>query len=73
MEKPKDEVLTLKGEEDSFEMQIVKKRVPLKVGFLKGEDARRYIVSINQLTYFYKNFETRVATISWPLYQIPAH
>ena len=61
MNNPKDEVLTLVGEEDSFKMQIIKKRIPLKINFLKGEEARKYIVSINQLTYFYKNFETRIA------------
>ena len=61
MKRSEEEILTLVGEEDSFKMQIVKKRVPLKVGFLKGEEARRYVVSTNELIYFYKNFETRIA------------
>ena len=60
MKQSKD-FLAFVGEEDSFKMQIIKKRVPLKVNFLKGEEARSRIVSINELTYFYKNFETRIA------------
>lgn len=50
-------------DEEGFEkeLQVIKRRVPLKRDYLKGEEARQFVVSINQLIYFYKFFETRIA------------
>ena len=62
MKKVKDEEMWLPNEDDSErELQIIKRRVPLKRDYLKGEEARKHVVSINQLIYFYKFFETRIA------------
>lgn len=59
MKNAKD-VLAFIGEEDAFKMQIIRKRLPTKYSFLKGIEARNHIVSINQLIYFYRYFETRL-------------
>ena len=59
MKNAKD-VLAFVGEEDAFKMQIIRKRLPTKYSFLKGIEARNHIVSINQLIYFYRYFETRL-------------
>ena len=59
MENSRDAISFI-GEEDSFKMQILKKRIPARYEFLKGMEARNYVVSINQLIYFYRNFETRL-------------
>lgn len=45
--------------DDELNLQIIKRRVPMKHDFLKGEEARKHINTLNQLIYFYKYFETR--------------
>lgn len=52
--------LSFMNENEECELQIIKRRVPLKYDFLKGEEARKYVVSINQLIYFYRYYETRI-------------
>ena len=48
-------------DEEPSELKVIKRRVPLKHDYLKGEDARKHVVEINQLIYFYRYFETRLA------------
>ena len=60
MKDTKDDVLTFASEEDAFKMQILKRRIPTRCSFLKGIEARNYVVSINQLIFFYRFFETRL-------------
>ena len=43
------------------ELKVIKRRVPLRHDYLKGKDAEKRIVEINQLIYFYRFFETRLA------------
>ena len=52
--------LSFMKENDSLAMKIIKRRVPMKYTFLKGEDARKHIITLNQFIYFYRYFETRV-------------
>lgn len=47
-------------QDDSIDLQIIKRRVPMQHDFLKGETARKHVTAINQMIYFYKNFETRI-------------
>ena len=41
-------------------LKILKRRVPMRIGFVKGDDARKYINAVNGLIFFYRNFETRI-------------
>ena len=59
MENIKD-ALSFTSEEDAFKMQVLRKRIPTRCEFLKGIEARKHVVSINQLIYFYRYFETRL-------------
>ena len=43
------------------ELKIVRRRVPLRHDYLKGKDAEAHVTEINQLIYFYRFFETRLA------------
>lgn len=52
--------LSFMHEKNECQLQIIKRRLPLRYDFLKGEEARNYIVSINQLIYFYRYYETRI-------------
>ena len=61
MDKKEERVLSFTDEDKTFNLQIVKKRVPMHARFLTGDEARNYINLINQLTYFYRFFETRIA------------
>ena len=40
-------------------LKIIKRRVPLRHDYLRGQDAETYVSEINQLIYFYRYFETR--------------
>ena len=57
----KDMDLSFMHDEDPCELNVIKRRVPLRHDYLKGKDAERHIVEINQLIYFYRYFETRLA------------
>lgn len=46
--------------EYACELKVLKRRIPMRVDFLKGEEARKYVSSINGLVFFYRFFETRV-------------
>ena len=59
MENIKD-ALSFTSEDDAFKMQVLRKRIPTRCEFLKGIEARKHVVSINQLIYFYRYFETRL-------------
>ena len=48
-------------DDEPTKLNIIRRRVPLKRDYLKGEEARKHVIEINQLVYFYKNFETRIA------------
>ena len=61
MNKYEEKVLTFKDEDNTFDLTIIKRRVPQRADFLKGEIANNYINLINQLTFFYRFFETRIA------------
>ena len=43
------------------ELKVIKRRVPLRHDYLKGKDAETHVTEINQLIYFYRYFETRLA------------
>ena len=53
--------LSFMHDDEPSELKVIKRRVPLKHDYLKGEDARKHVVEINQLIYFYRFFETRLA------------
>lgn len=53
--------LSFMHDDEPSELRVIKRRVPLKHDYLKGEDARKHVVEINQLIYFYRFFETRLA------------
>ena len=53
--------LSFMHDDEPSELKVIKRRVPLKHDYLKGEDARKHVVEINQLIYFYRYFETRLA------------
>ena len=57
----KDMDLSFMHDDEPSELRVIKRRVPLKHDYLKGEDARKHVVEINQLIYFYRFFETRLA------------
>ena len=59
VEKTKDFDLSFMHDNEPYQLQIVKRRVPIRHDFLKGEAAHSYIMAINQLIYFYRYFETR--------------
>ena len=59
MENIKD-ALSFTSEDDAFKMQVLRKRIPTRCEFLKGIEARKHVVSINRLIYFYRYFETRL-------------
>lgn len=46
---------------EPIELNIARRRIPLMHDYLKGDEARKHVVEINQLTYFYRYFETRIA------------
>ena len=48
-------------DQETKELKVIKRRVPLRRDYLKGDEARRHVVEINQLIYFYRYFETRLA------------
>ena len=48
-------------DDEPGELKVIKRRVPLKHDYLKGDEARRHVIEINQLIYFYRFFETRLA------------
>ena len=60
MDENKQLDLSFMQDNGCLDLQIIKRRVPLSFNFLKGEEARNYIVSINQLIYFYRFFEKRI-------------
>ena len=53
--------LSFMHDDELTELKVSKRRVPLRHDYLKGEEARKYVVEINQLIYFYRYFETRLA------------
>ena len=53
--------LSFMHDDELNELKVIKRRVPLRHDYLKGEDARKHVVEINQLIYFYRFFETRLA------------
>ena len=53
--------LSFMHDDELSELKVIKRRVPLRHDYLKGEDARKHVVEINQLIYFYRFFETRLA------------
>ena len=53
--------LSFMHDDEPNELKVIKRRVPLKHDYLKGDEARRHVVEINQLIYFYRYFETRLA------------
>ena len=53
--------LSFMRDDEPTNLNVIKRRVPLKHDYLKGEDARKHVVEINQLIYFYRFFETRLA------------
>ena len=61
MEKKKDSDVSFMEEDqkEHFDLVVSKRRFPIVKEYLKGLEARKYIIAINQLTYFYKFFETR--------------
>lgn len=61
MDEVNQKVLSFKDEDNTFKMTIVKKRIPSRTIFLQDEMARNYLSLINQLSFFYKYFETRIA------------
>ena len=62
MEKPdKTFDLSFMRDDNPIKLEVIKRRVPLRHEFLKGIDAKNYVVAINQMIYFYKHFETRLA------------
>lgn len=69
MKKGKEEAkMSNKGIDVSFmhdfeltKLNIIKRRVPLKHDYLRGKDAETHVTEINQLIYFYRYFETRLA------------
>ena len=42
-------------------LNVIKRRVPLRHDYLRGKDAETHVTEINQLIYFYRYFETRLA------------
>lgn len=42
-------------------LNVIKRRVPLRHDYLRGKDAEAHVTEINQLIYFYRFFETRLA------------
>ena len=42
-------------------LNVIKRRIPLRHDYLKGKDAETHVTEINQLIYFYRYFETRLA------------
>ena len=42
-------------------LNVIRRRVPLRHDYLRGQDAETYVSEINQLIYFYRYFETRLA------------
>ena len=42
-------------------LNVIKRRVPLRHDYLRGKDAELHVTEINQLIYFYRYFETRLA------------
>ena len=55
-------VLSVKKDEDNtFKLKIIKKRIPSKAIYLKDDMGKNYLNLINQLSFFYKFFETRIA------------
>lgn len=42
-------------------LNVIKRRVPLRHDYLRGKDAETHVTEINQLIYFYRFFETRLA------------
>ena len=59
MSKEKD--LSFMHDDEPSELKVIRRRVPLKHDYLKGDGARKHVVEINQLIYFYRYFETRLA------------
>lgn len=53
--------LSFMKDDNPMKLEVIKRRVPLRHDFLKGLEAKEYVVSINQMIYFYKHFETRIA------------
>ena len=53
--------LSFMHDDEPSELKVIKRRVPLRHDYLKGDEARKHIVEINQLIYFYRYFETRLA------------
>lgn len=60
MENAKKFDLSLMNESESRDLFIVRRRVPMKHDFIKGEESKNHERAINQFIYFYKFFETRV-------------
>ena len=57
----KDMDLSFMHDNEPSELKVIKRRGPLKHDYLKGEEAKKHVVEINQLIYFYRYFETRLA------------
>ena len=57
----KDMDLSFMHDNEPSELKVIKRRVPLKHDYLKGDEARKHVIEINQLIYFYRYFETRLA------------
>ena len=53
--------LSFMHDDEPNELKVIKRRIPLRHDYLKGDEARKHIVEINQLIYFYRYFETRLA------------
>ena len=61
MNEVNQKVLSFTDEDNTFKMHIVKKRIPSNISFFTDERARNYLSLMNQLSFFYKYFETRIA------------
>ena len=41
-------------DDEPSELKVIKRRVPLKHNYLKGDEARRYVVEINQSSQYHQ-------------------
>ena len=50
---------TVPDETTVVPLKILKRRIPMRISFVKGNDAKKLVNAVNGLVYFYRNFETR--------------
>lgn len=59
MEKLKEKIQTVNKKEKT-KLRILKRRIPIKRTFLRGEEAKKFVQKYNHLLYFYRFHETRI-------------